>query len=60
MEAVSASAFDAAEASVSLVIKLIGYMALFLGVMQVAQDAGLLRVVARAIRLILRTYTASM
>lgn len=50
MEAVSASAFDAAEASVSLVIKLIGYMALFLGVMQVAQDAGLLRVVARAIR----------
>jgi len=50
MEAVSASAFDAAEASVSLVIKLIGYMALFLGVMQVAQDAGLLRAIARAIR----------
>ena len=50
MEAVSAAAFDAAESSVTLVIKLIGYMALFLGVMQVAQDAGLLRVVARAIR----------
>jgi spore maturation protein SpmA len=50
MEAVSVSAFEAAEASVSLVIKLIGYMALFLGIMQVAQDAGLLRVIARAIR----------
>jgi spore maturation protein SpmA len=50
MEAVSTGAFEAAESSVSLVIKLIGYMALFLGIMQVAQDAGLLRVIARSIR----------
>ena len=50
MEAVSTGAFEAAESSVNLVIKLIGYMALFLGIMQVAQDAGLLRVIARAIR----------
>lgn len=50
MEAVNTSAFAAAKTSVTLVIELIGYMALFLGIMQVAQDAGLLRVVARAIR----------
>lgn len=50
MEAVSTGAFEAAESSVNLVIKLIGYMALFLGIMQVAQDAGLLRVIARSIR----------
>ncbi len=50
MEAVSIGAFEAAESSVNLVIKLIGYMALFLGIMQVAQDAGLLRVIARSIR----------
>jgi spore maturation protein SpmA len=50
MEAVSMASFEAAESSVTLVIKLIGYMALFLGIMQVAQDAGLLRVIARSIR----------
>jgi len=50
MEAVSAAAFDSAKASVDLAIGLIGYMALFLGIMQVAQDGGLLRLLAKAIR----------
>ena len=50
MEAVSAAAFESAKASVDLAIGLIGYMALFLGVMQVAQDGGLLRLLAKAIR----------
>jgi len=50
MEAVSTAAFAQAQGSVSLVINLIGYMALFLGVLQVAQDAGLLRMLARSIR----------
>ena len=47
---VTAAALDSAKVSVTLAIKLIGVMALFLGVMKVAQDAGLLRVIARAIR----------
>jgi spore maturation protein SpmA/spore maturation protein SpmB len=47
---VTASSLDMAKTAVSLAIKLIGVMALFLGAMKVAQDAGLLKVIARAIR----------
>ena len=47
---VTMSALDPARTSVALAIKLVGVMALFLGVMKVAQDAGLLRVISRAIR----------
>ena len=50
MEAVSTAAFASAKASVELAIGLIGYMALFLGIMRVAQDGGLLRLLAKAIR----------
>jgi spore maturation protein SpmA len=50
MGAVSHAALDAARDSVTLAISLIGYMALFLGIMRVANDGGLLRVMARAIR----------
>ena len=50
MADVTAAALDSAKVSVTLAIKLIGVMALFLGVMKVAQDAGLLRIIARAIR----------
>ena len=50
MEAVSVSAFDGAKKSVELAISLIGYMALFLGLMKVAEEGGLLRLLAKAIR----------
>ncbi|MCB9728166.1 MAG: spore maturation protein [Deltaproteobacteria bacterium] len=50
MAAVSLAALDAARASVDLAISLIGYMALFLGIMRVANDAGLLRLMASSIR----------
>ncbi len=47
---VTASSLDSARAAVELAIKLVGVMALFLGLMKIVQDAGLLRVMARAIR----------
>ena len=50
MDEVTTGALDSAKASVTLAIGLIGVMALFLGVMKVAQDAGLLKGIARAIR----------
>ena len=50
METVSQAALDGAANSVTLAISLIGYMALFLGLMKVAEDGGLLRTLARAIR----------
>ena len=50
MEAVSIAAFDGAKKSVELAISLIGYMALFLGLMKVAEEGGLLRLLAKAIR----------
>ncbi len=50
MDEVTTGALDSAKASVTLAIGLIGVMSLFLGVMKVAQDAGLLKVIARAIR----------
>ena len=50
MEAVTQAALSAASASVTLAIGLVGTMALFLGLMQVAQEAGVLRALARALR----------
>ena len=47
---VTAAAVDSAGSSVTLAIGLIGIMALFLGLMQVMQEAGALRVIARVIR----------
>ncbi len=48
MEAVSSSALDAAKKSVELALGLVGVMSLFMGLMKVAQDGGLLRLIAKA------------
>ena len=50
MHELSASALSSAKLSVELAIGLIGYMALFLGLMHIAADSGLLRVLARVVR----------
>ena len=50
MEALAAGMIDAAEASVTLAIGLIGVMALFLGLMKVAEAGGLLVIIARLVR----------
>ncbi len=49
MGEVSAAALASAKSAVDLSLSLIGYMALFLGIMKVAEVAGLLRLLARAI-----------
>jgi spore maturation protein SpmA len=54
MEAVASSALDAAKKSVDLAIGLVGAMSLFLGLMRVAQDGGLLRIIARAFAPVMR------
>jgi spore maturation protein SpmA len=54
MEAVSAAAFESAKSAVDLVIGLTGFMIFMLGLMRVAQDGGLLRVIARALAPLLR------
>jgi len=50
MAALTAAMIEAAERSVTLAIVLIGILALFLGLMKVAEDAGLLAVIAKLIR----------
>ena len=50
MAEVSGAALDSARDAAELAIGLIGYMALFLGLMKVAEVGGLLRLLARAIR----------
>ncbi len=50
MEAVSAATLAASEKAVSLALSMIGYFALFLGLVRLAQDAGLMTLLARAIR----------
>jgi spore maturation protein SpmA len=50
MEAVSKAAFDEAIGAVSLVIKLVGPMILFLGLMNVASQGGLLAWIAKGLR----------
>jgi spore maturation protein SpmA len=54
MDAVKTAAFSGARDAVDLVIGLVGVMALFLGLMRVAQDGGLLRAVQRGLAPILR------
>ena len=46
MDAVSSSALDAAKTSVELALGLVGVMSLFMGLMKVASDGGLLRLIA--------------
>ena len=52
-EAVSMGALDGAKASVELAIGLVGYIALFLGLMKVLEEAGGLKFMARMIRPVL-------
>ena len=48
------AAMDAATTSVEICIKLIGIMALWLGLLRIAQDAGLVDAIARALRPLMR------
>ena len=50
MQAVTMRVFESSKEAVWLAFKLVGIMAFFLGIMRVAQDAGLLRIVARWLR----------
>jgi spore maturation protein SpmA len=54
MDAVKTAALTGARDAVDLVIGLVGVMALFLGLMRVAQDGGLLRAVQRGLAPVLR------
>ena len=54
MEAVSSSALVAAKTSVELALGLVGVMSLFMGLMKVAQDGGLLRLIASAAAPVMR------
>jgi spore maturation protein A len=54
MAAVSNAAFSSAGTAIELAIGLVGGMTLFLGLMRVAQDAGLIQVLARALRPVFR------
>lgn len=50
MDVITKASFDAAKNAVILAINLIGAMALWLGIMKVAEHAGLMKIIARAIR----------
>jgi spore maturation protein A len=54
MGAVSDAAFTSATAAVQLALGLVGGMTLFLGLMRVAQDAGLVQALARVLRPVLK------
>ncbi len=54
IENVTKSAIDAASSSVTIAIGLIGIMALWLGIMKIAEDSGLLALAAKAITPILK------
>ncbi|MEK9671947.1 MAG: nucleoside recognition domain-containing protein [Rhodospirillaceae bacterium] len=50
MAALATGMIDAAAGAVTLAIGLVGLMALFLGLMKVAEEGGLLRIIARVLR----------
>jgi spore maturation protein SpmA len=50
MDALTKASFEAAKSAVTLAITLIGAMALWLGIMKVAEAAGLMAIICRAIR----------
>ena len=54
MDSVSSSALDAAKKSVELALGLVGAMSLFMGLMRIAQDGGLLRLIAAAASPVMR------
>lgn len=50
IDAVTKGALDSASTAVNIALGLIGIMTMWLGIMKIAQDAGLVRVLARAIK----------
>ncbi len=54
VDAVTKAAIDSAGSAVTIAIGLIGVMALWLGIMKIAEDSGLMRLLAKAISPILR------
>lgn len=54
MDAVTRGAFDMAKTAVELAIGLIGFMALWLGIMRLAEKSGLIYVIAGALRPVMR------
>ena len=50
IDAVTQAAIDMAKTAVEIAICLIGIMALWLGTMKIAEESGLIRIIARAIR----------
>ena len=50
MDAVTKASFDSAKGAVTLAIGLVGPMALWLGIMKVAEAGGLMRIIARGVR----------
>ena len=54
IEDVTKSAIDSAGSSVTIAIGLIGVMALWLGIMKIAEDSGLMKLLAKAIAPIMR------
>ncbi|MBU1983769.1 hypothetical protein KJ815_05105, partial [bacterium] len=54
MEAITKAAFDAAKTAVELCIGLIGIMALWLGLMKIAEEGGLVQALAKLMRPVMR------
>lgn len=54
IEAVTAAAIGHAESAVAISLGLIGVMALWLGIMKIAEDAGLVSTIAKALRLVMK------
>lgn len=54
MQNVTTSAFDSAKTAVTIALGLIGIMALWLGIMKVAEEAGLLKIIANALKPVTR------
>lgn len=54
MDEITSSMFDSAKSAVTLAIGLIGVMALWLGVMKVFEEAGAMKIIARAIRPVMK------
>jgi spore maturation protein SpmA len=50
LEAVTNASFESAKTAVTLAINLVGAMALWLGLMKIAEQGGLMRLIARALR----------
>ena len=54
MEAVTEAAISNAESAVAISLGLIGVMALWLGIMKIAEDAGLVRSISKALKFVMK------